>query len=68
MDDLYTKPSAGSVALVVRLRLRDGADGAFSSWHARMTTSPAGVPGFISAEVSAPTEPNGREWSVVQHF
>jgi uncharacterized protein len=33
-----------------------------------MITAPAGVPGFISAEVSAPTEPDNPEWSVIQHF
>jgi uncharacterized protein len=68
MSDSHSEMPGGSVALLVRLRLRDGADGAFSSWHARMMTAAAEVPGFISAEVNAPTEPESREWSVVQHF
>jgi uncharacterized protein len=68
MSDSDPRTRGGSVALVVRLRLRSEVEGAFASWHARMITAPAGVPGFISAEVSAPTEPGSREWSVIQHF
>lgn len=68
MSDSHSEMPGGSVALVVKLRLRDGADGAFSSWHARMMTAAAGVTGFISAEVTAPSEPGSREWSVIQHF
>src|SRR5208282_5062437 len=58
---------AFTAALVVTVRLRPGAEASFSSWHARMSTAPAGVPGFVSAEVNAPA-PGELEWRVVQRF
>lgn len=56
------------MALVMKIRLRPGVDAEFSSWHARMATAAAGLTGFISAEVKAPALPEGREWTVIQHF
>jgi hypothetical protein len=55
-------------ALVVTVRLRPGVGAEFSSWHARMSTGPAGFAGFISAEVNAPASSGPPEWSIVQHF
>ncbi len=63
-----TQVSDAPAALVVKMKLRPGVDGAFSSWHAKMTTGPAGTPGFISAEVNGPVASGGGEWSVIQHF
>ena len=55
-------------ALVVRIVPRADAKSEFSAWHARMTTVPAGVPGFIGAEVGAPATPTHSEWNIVQRF
>ena len=57
-----------SAALVVKLRLRPGANEEFSSWHAKMTAAPAGTTGFVSAEVDAPAASDSGEWSVIQRF
>ncbi|HVB80914.1 MAG TPA: hypothetical protein VNE82_13325 [Candidatus Binataceae bacterium] len=46
------------MAAVIKLRLRLGVDAEFSSWHAKMSTAVAGLPGFISAEVNAPSPPD----------
>jgi len=58
---------AFTAALVVTVRLRPGVEANFSSWHARMSTSPASVAGFVSAEVNAPA-PGELEWRIVQRF
>ena len=55
-------------ALVTKVRLRDGVDATFSAWHAKAATAPAGVAGFISTEVEAPSVGGGSEWSIIQHF
>jgi uncharacterized protein len=56
------------VALVIRMKVRPGAAAEFSSWHARATTAAAGLNGFISAEVNAPTSSGPPEWKILQHF
>jgi antibiotic biosynthesis monooxygenase (ABM) superfamily enzyme len=59
-----TKP----VAVVVKLRLREGVDQAFSAWHARMCTVTSQLPGFISAEVNAPSAAGPPVWRIAQRF
>src|ERR1700722_8901992 len=56
-----------TAALVTTMRLRPGVEASFSSWHARMSTAPMSVVGFVSAEVNAPA-PGELEWRVVQRF
>jgi antibiotic biosynthesis monooxygenase (ABM) superfamily enzyme len=56
-----------TAALVLKMRLRPGVEAGFSSWHARMSTAPTSVVGFVSAEVNAPG-PGESEWRVVQRF
>lgn len=56
-----------TAALVTKMRLRPGIEASFSSWHARMSTAPASVAGFVGAEVNAPA-PGESEWRVVQRF
>jgi uncharacterized protein len=56
-----------TAALVTTMRLRPGVEASFSSWHARMSTAPMSVAGFVSAEVNAPA-PGELEWRVVQRF
>lgn len=58
-----TAPSA----IVTTLRIRDGADPAFSSWQARMTAAAAAAPGFVSIEF-IPTFGSRREWQMVLRF
>lgn len=60
--------SATPAAVTIKIRLRAGVDAEFSSWHAKMSTAAAGLPGFISAEVNAPTLGGDPEWRIVQHF
>src|ERR1700746_572310 len=55
-------------ALVIRIKVRHGAGAEFSSWHAKVTTAAAGLSGFISAEVNAPTPLGPPEWNIIQHF
>jgi antibiotic biosynthesis monooxygenase (ABM) superfamily enzyme len=55
-------------ALVTKMRLRPGVEAEFSSWHAKMCTAAAGVAGFVSAEVNAPSTQGHTEWSIVEHF
>jgi uncharacterized protein len=55
-------------ALVIRIKVRQGAGAEFSSWHAKATTAAAGLSGFISAEVNAPTPLGPPEWNIIQHF
>lgn len=61
---IATKP----VAVVVKVRLREGIDQAFSAWHARMCTVTSQLPGFISAEVNAPAAAEPPVWRIVQRF
>lgn len=56
-----------TAALVVKMRLRPGVEANFSSWHARMSTAPADIVGFVNAEVNAPV-PGESEWRVIQRF
>jgi len=68
MSESTIQSLATSSSLVLKIRLRPELNGAFSTWHAKMTTAPAGAAGFISTEVSAPTAPGSSEWTVAQHF
>jgi hypothetical protein len=62
-----TQNSHPAAALVVKMRLRPGVEASFAAWHARMSTAPADVTGFVNAEVNAPA-PGESEWRVVQRF
>src|SRR6516164_7407200 len=53
-------------ALVIRIKVRQGAGAEFSSWHAKATTAAAGLSGFISAEVNAPTLLGPPEGNIIQ--
>jgi antibiotic biosynthesis monooxygenase (ABM) superfamily enzyme len=63
-----SKMETRPVAVVIRMRLREGGAEAFSSWHARICTVAADLPGFISSEVNAPTPSGSPEWRITQHF
>jgi len=54
-------------AIVTALRIRDGADPAFSSWQARMTAAAAAAPSFVSIEF-IPAFGSCREWQMVLRF
>jgi antibiotic biosynthesis monooxygenase (ABM) superfamily enzyme len=56
------------VAVVVKVRLREGVDQAFSAWHAKMCTATSQLPGFISAEVNAPAGAGLPVWRIAQRF
>jgi len=49
-------------AVVIKMRLRPGVEQGFSSWHAKMCTIAAELPGFISAEVNAPAASGPPVW------
>jgi hypothetical protein len=55
-------------AVVIKMRLRPGVEQGFSSWHAKMCTIAAELPGFISAEVNAPAASGPPVWRIIQHF
>jgi antibiotic biosynthesis monooxygenase (ABM) superfamily enzyme len=55
-------------ALVTRIQVQPGIEGAFATWHAQMSIAPASFPGFINSEIRAPAVEGESEWSVVQHF
>jgi antibiotic biosynthesis monooxygenase (ABM) superfamily enzyme len=55
-------------AVLIKMRLRPGVEQGFSSWHAKMCTIAAELPGFISAEVIAPSPSGPPEWRIIQHF
>ena len=44
--------AAMPTAVVIKMRLRPGVEQGFSSWHAKMCTVAAELPGFISAKRS----------------
>src|ERR1700733_6872609 len=55
------------IALVIKICVRPDAVASFPSWHARMTTAPAAVEGFVSSEVNEPGH-GELAWSVVHNF
>ncbi|MBV8360690.1 MAG: antibiotic biosynthesis monooxygenase, partial [Deltaproteobacteria bacterium] len=57
-----------SAALVTRIQVHPGIEKDFAAWHARMSIAPGDFPGFISAEVKAPSAQGDNQWSLVQHF
>jgi uncharacterized protein len=59
---------ATPAAVVIKMRLRPGVEPGFSSWHAKMCTIAAELPGFISAEVIAPVPSGPPLWRIIQHF
>jgi len=63
----HAKASAPA-AMVLKIRVRPGVEREFSSWHAKMSTAASGMPGFVSAEVDAPTAPSWPEWRIILHF
>ena len=60
--------AAMPTAVVIKMRLRPGVEQGFSSWHAKMCTVAAELPGFISAEVIAPVPSAQSPWRIIQHF
>src|ERR1700736_1713614 len=60
--------AATPAAVVIKMRLRPGVEPGFSSWHAKMCTVAAELPGFISAEVIAPVPSGPPLWRIIQHF
>jgi len=65
MTDTVNPPS--TAALVVKMRLRPGAEASFSAWHAKMSLAPSDALGFVNAEVNAPA-PGESEWRITQRF
>jgi uncharacterized protein len=68
MSESAIHSPAASSSLVLKIRPRSDTNGAFSTWHAKMTMAPTDAPGFISTEVNAPTAGDSNEWTVTQHF
>jgi len=50
-----------TAAPVMKMRPRPRVGAGFSCWHARMSTAPASVVGFVSGEVNAPPAGRGPE-------
>jgi len=57
------------VSLITKVKMRPEAVAIaeFSSWHSRMMTAAAGIDGFVSAELNAPS-PGSSLWTLSQHF
>ena len=53
--------------IVTHVRVKAGAEAAFSAWHARFTDAVGGFPGFLSAEIAPPSLPEN-DWRLMVCF
>ncbi|MCE5294675.1 MAG: hypothetical protein LLF94_08695 [Chlamydiales bacterium] len=53
---------------ILRIRIKDGANGAFTAWQEKLRGEITTSTGFVSLEIFSPQESKKPEWIIIQHF